>query len=112
MEEAGIGDDPPFIAHNQAAGLPQLGAGAFDDPPATIAAQFAPILMGSPFMVAAGRLDDNEASIHIDDHSALQPVEPSKPFAPIVGPLHEEGANRPWREARRIHCHGCLVNKG
>jgi hypothetical protein len=55
MEEASIGGDQPFIAHDQAAELSQPGESPFDDPPATIAAQFAPILMGGAFMVAARR---------------------------------------------------------
>jgi hypothetical protein len=58
---------------------------------------------------AARRLGDHDAPIHSDGHGPLQPGAPREAFTPLLGSLHEAGADGPWREARRIHRHGRLV---
>jgi hypothetical protein len=47
--------------------------------------------------VARG-LGPNQLPLHLPDHGPLQSVVPGEAFASSVGPLHEEGADRPWHE--------------
>src|SRR5919108_2008508 len=53
MEETGIGRNQPLIPDDEAAKVPQPGKRPFDAPPAAVAPQLAPILMGGSRMVAA-----------------------------------------------------------
>jgi hypothetical protein len=50
---------------------------------------------------AARGLGHKPSPVHIHDHGPLEPVAPGKAVAAIFGPLHEAGAERAWREARR-----------
>jgi hypothetical protein len=54
MEETGRGREQPLVAHDEAPNVSQPGKGPFHDPPASVAAQFTPVLMGRIFGVAPG----------------------------------------------------------
>jgi hypothetical protein len=93
MEEARIGRDQPFVAHDEAPKVPQPGKRPLDDPPPPIPPQLAPILMGGTLMVAPGG----------DNRLNAPPRQASPQRVAIVTPIRNQALGplaRPPRLAR------------
>ena len=91
MEEASIGGDQSLIAHHQTTEMTKPGEGPFHDPPASVAAQFTPVLMGRMFVVAPGG----------DDRLNAPVGQPSAQRVAVIAPIRNQ-ALRPYTGAPRL----------
>src|SRR5215218_9290415 len=91
MEEASIGGDQSLIAHHQTTEMTKPGEGPFHDPPASVAAQFTPVLMGRMCVVAPGG----------DDRLNAPVGQPSAQRVAVIAPIRNQ-ALRPDTEAPSV----------
>jgi hypothetical protein len=111
MKEPGIGRDQPFIAYDEASKVSQPGKGPLHDPSPPIPTQFAPILMGGPYMGTAGgdnRVDaasgqTRPQGIAVIPSIGNQPVGPLARASGLAGASDRDGVERPLeqRDLRR-----------
>jgi hypothetical protein len=85
MKEAGIGDDQPLIADDEAPKVPQPGARALHNPPPPIAAQLTPLLVRGPFVVSTGGHDGLNTPPGQPRAQGMAVITPSR--AQALGPL-------------------------
>jgi hypothetical protein len=97
MKETSIDRFEPFLAHHETAEMPEPGEGPLDHPPPPIAAQFTPILMGGPAVMATGRDDGLNPPAGQAGPQGIAVVAPigNQAVGPLAGPAGLAGpANR------------------